>query len=167
MRANPPRRAHGTRRGRGYGHFPGGRDAAHGTGAHRQALQDRAHGTALPTDGDTLAKVAGTRLTAILEARFRTLTGLERVRVALYAALARELAQQSEEEDDVQLLAMLLDACHQRSLHENRFPDSEPVPARRKNDAGDAPRSRGDAAGRDEAEPHDGNRRRRRFAAQA
>ena len=115
----------------------------------------------LPTDED-VAKVAGTRLTAILEARFRTLTGLERVRVARYAALARELAQQSEEEDDVQLLAMLLDACHQRSLHENRFPDSEPVPARRKNDAGDAPRSRGDAAGRDEAEPHDGNRRRRR-----
>lgn len=35
----------------------------------------------LPTDED-VAKVAGTRLTAILEARFRTLTGLERVRVA-------------------------------------------------------------------------------------
>ena len=67
----------------------------------------------LPTDED-VAKVAGTRLTAILEARFRTLTGLERVRVARYAALARELAQQSEEEDDVQLLAMLLDACHQQ-----------------------------------------------------
>lgn len=39
-------RAHGARRGRGYGDFPGGRDAAHGAGAHRQALQDRAHGTA-------------------------------------------------------------------------------------------------------------------------
>ena len=74
----------------------------------------------LPTDED-VAQVAGTRLTAILEARFRTLTGLERMRVARYAALARELARQSEEDDDVLLLGMLLDACHQQSLRKTVF----------------------------------------------
>ncbi len=85
----------------------------------------------LPTDED-VAQVAGTRLTAILEARFRTLTGLERMRVARYAALARELARQSEEDDDVLLLGMLLDACHQQSLQENRFPDNSPAVAARR-----------------------------------
>ena len=109
----------------------------------------------LPTDED-VAQVAGTRLTAILEARFRTLTGLERMRVARYAALARELARQSEEDDDVLLLGMLLDACHQQSLQENRFPDNSPAvaarrhtesrgresaPARREDGDGEAPRS--------------------------
>jgi ATP-dependent RNA helicase DeaD len=76
----------------------------------------------LPTDED-VARVAGTRLTAILEARFRKLTGLERMRVGRYAQLARDLATQSDEEDNVLLLAMLLDACHQESLRETRFPD--------------------------------------------
>lgn len=76
----------------------------------------------LPSNED-VARVTGARLTAILEARFRKLTGLERMRVARYAELARDLARQSEEEDDVLLLAMLLDACHQESLQENRFPD--------------------------------------------
>ena len=77
---------------------------------------------ALPTDED-VALVAGTRLTAILEGRFRNLTGLEKVRVARYAALARELAAENDEEASVLLLAMLLDAAHQESLRENRFPD--------------------------------------------
>ncbi len=77
---------------------------------------------ALPTDED-VAQVAGTRLTAILEGRFRKLTGLERVRVARYAALARELAAESDEEASVLLLSMLLDEAHQQSLRENRFPD--------------------------------------------
>ena len=77
---------------------------------------------ALPTDED-VAQVAGTRLTAILEGRFRKLTGLERVRVARYAALARELATESDEEASVLLLSMLLDEAHQQSLRENRFPD--------------------------------------------
>ena len=110
----------------------------------------------LPTDED-VAHVAGTRLTAILEARFRALTGLERVRVARYAGLARELARQSEEDGDVLLLGMLLDACHQQSLRENRFPDNSPAvaacrhaesrrgresaPARREDGGGAAPRS--------------------------
>jgi len=79
----------------------------------------------LPTDED-VARVAGTRLTAILEGRYRNLTGLERMRVGRYAQLARDLATQSDEEDNVLLLAMLLDACHQESLRETRFPDGKP-----------------------------------------
>lgn len=77
----------------------------------------------LPNDED-VARVSGSRLTAILEARYRRLTGLERMRVARYASLARDLARQGEEEEGVQLLAMLLDACHQQSLHERALPDS-------------------------------------------
>ena len=76
----------------------------------------------VPTDED-VAAVSGTRLTAILEARFRKLTGLERMRVTRYAQLARDLVAQSDAEDNEQLLAMLLDACHQESLRETRFPD--------------------------------------------
>jgi len=83
----------------------------------------------LPTDED-VARVAGTRLTAVLEARFRTLTGLERMRVARYAPLARELATQGDEEDNVLLLAMLLDACHQENLRQSRFPGGVDEPAR-------------------------------------
>ena len=79
----------------------------------------------LPSDED-VARVAGARLTAILEGRFRNLTGLERMRVGRYAQLARDLATQSDEEDNVLLLAMLLDACHQESLCETRFPDGRP-----------------------------------------
>ncbi|MTJ93149.1 MAG: DEAD/DEAH box helicase [Desulfovibrio sp.] len=79
----------------------------------------------LPSDED-VARVAGTRLTAILEGRFRNLTGLERMRVGRYAQLARDLATQSDEEDNVLLLAMLLDSCHQESLRETRFPDGQP-----------------------------------------
>ena len=79
----------------------------------------------LPADED-VARVAGARLTAILEGRFRNLTGLERMRVGRYAQLARDLATQSDEEDNVLLLAMLLDACHQESLRETRFPDGQP-----------------------------------------
>lgn len=82
-----------------------------------------------PTDED-VAVVAGTRLTAILETRFRKLTGLERLRAARYVALARELARGNDEEDNAPLLAMLLDAFHQQSLQENRFPDQQPAGAK-------------------------------------
>ena len=79
----------------------------------------------LPTDED-VAEVVGVRLTAVLEARFRALTGLERLRVERYAPLARELASQDDGEDNALLLAMLLDFCHQDSLRESRFPDGAP-----------------------------------------
>ena len=89
----------------------------------------------LPSDED-VARVAGTRLTAILEGRFRNLTGLERMRVGRYAQLARDLVTQSDEEDNVLLLAMLLDACHQESLRETRFPDGQPRAASRQQGQG-------------------------------
>ncbi len=74
----------------------------------------------------------------VLEARYRGLTGLERMRVARYADLARDLARpqepapgqaEGEENDNLLLLAMLLDACHQERLREGRFfPDAGPAP---------------------------------------
>ncbi|MDE7240936.1 DEAD/DEAH box helicase, partial [Desulfovibrio sp.] len=97
-----------------------------------------------PTDADA-AKAASARLMALLEARWRGLTGLERMRVARYADLARELAQgadapcgadgaaapaEGEENENLLLLAMLLDACHQESLREGLvFPTETPAPA--------------------------------------
>lgn len=94
-----------------------------------------------PTDADA-AKAASARLMALLESRFRKLTGLERLRVSRYAGLARELASASadgqepesaaaenEENETLLLLAMLLDACHQESLREGRFfPADKPEP---------------------------------------
>ena len=110
-----------------------------------------------PTDADA-ARAASARLMALLEARWRGLTGLERMRVARYADLARELAQgadgacaptgadgsdnsaaEGEENENLLLLAMLLDACHQESLREGLvFPTESPAPA-----AGRASRSGG------------------------
>ncbi len=78
---------------------------------------------ALPTDED-VSRVASTRITALLESRFRMLTGLERMRVARYAHLARELATQGDEDDNGLLLAMLLDAYHQKTLHMQCLPDN-------------------------------------------
>ena len=99
-----------------------------------------------PTDED-VAAVAGARLLTVLEARFRKLTGLERERVARYLPLVRDLCRQ-EEGDGERMLAMLLDACHQESLRESRFPEGRPqAPAgdRRsgsREEGGRSPRSR-------------------------
>ena len=75
----------------------------------------------LPTNED-VAKVVGARLMAALESRFRTLTGLERMRVTRYAGLARELAQQDDADEGGLLLAMALDNFHQQSLYGVRLP---------------------------------------------
>lgn len=91
-----------------------------------------------PTDDD-VAAVAGTRLTTLLEARFRQLNGLERLRVARYAPLVRALTAQDEGGDGELMLAMLLDACHQQSLRESRFPEG--LPEQREN-GGTSGRSR-------------------------
>ncbi len=128
----------------------------------------------LPTDED-VAHVAGTRLTAILEGRFRKLTGLERVRVERYAALARELAAEHDDEESVLLLAMLLDEAHQESLRENRFPDQSSGTAGQQGRAGSGGRGgrssrgsngpRGGAEHKDEGAAEGGSRtgkRRRR-----
>ncbi|WP_416241946.1 DEAD/DEAH box helicase [Desulfovibrio legallii] len=115
----------------------------------------------LPTDED-VARVAGARLTAILEARFRALTGLERMRVARYAPLAHELATQNDEEDNALLLAMLLDACHQESLHNSRFPDQNAPSRSRQRPHAPKPSQRQEDAGAGEAAAPGTGRRRRR-----
>lgn len=83
------------------------------------------HEMPLPSDED-VAATAGARLTTVLEARFRELTGLERVRIARYADLARSLIKEADEEGGVLLTAMLLDACYQESLQEQRLPNGLP-----------------------------------------
>ncbi len=96
-----------------------------------------------PTDED-VAKVAGERLTAILEARFRTLSGLERLRAARYAALARALAAADENDDNVMLLAMLLDESHQKTLRMHRpLPDGKKDADRAENGRNGRRRERG------------------------
>ncbi|MDE6735557.1 MAG: DEAD/DEAH box helicase [Desulfovibrio sp.] len=105
-----------------------------------------------PTDADA-ARAASARLMAVLEARYRGLTGLERMRVARYADLARELGKapedggagdaeapgDGEENANLLLLAMLLDACHQENLRKGFvFPTGSAAPA---------PKSSGSGAG--------------------
>lgn len=69
-----------------------------------------------PADED-VSRVVALRLTALLEARYRRLTGLQRERAQRFAAFARLLAMPQEgEEDQSQLLSMLLDDCYQQSL---------------------------------------------------
>ena len=54
---------------------------------------------AAPSEAD-VAAAAGQRLVAILEARFRGMTGLEKLRAARYVPLARTLAGVSSNETD-------------------------------------------------------------------
>lgn len=69
-----------------------------------------------PTDDD-VAAVVSRRLMAILEARSRKLTGLERMRVQRFTVLAQTLVTPSEDgEAPVELMGMLLDACYQEAL---------------------------------------------------
>ncbi len=65
-------------------------------------------------DDESVARIAGDRLTALLEARLRARTGLERERQQRFAPLARALAGDDEQ---LSLLAMLLDQYYQESLH--------------------------------------------------
>ncbi|MFA9393285.1 MAG: DEAD/DEAH box helicase [Halodesulfovibrio sp.] len=79
-------------------------------GAHYKiSLQERE----TPTDED-VAKVAGLRLTAMLEGSLRDKTNLEKERMKRFIPLLKELAQ-----DDEQLLlaAQLLDDLYQQTLH--------------------------------------------------
>lgn len=73
-----------------------------------------------PSDDD-VARAAGERLRAMLDARLRNLTGLERIRVERYLPLARELAQE-EDGEGLMLLALLLDAGKSESAGLNLFP---------------------------------------------
>jgi ATP-dependent RNA helicase DeaD len=74
----------------------------------------------VPTDED-VARIVSERVTALLEARLRARDTLEQERMQRFLPLARNLA---ESEDELRLLAMLLDDVYQRSLHE---PQAHPV----------------------------------------
>ncbi len=70
-----------------------------------------------PTDDD-VARVVGQRVTALLEARKRASTGLQLERARRFLTLARELAsgESGADDDELLLLALLLDGAYQRSL---------------------------------------------------
>ncbi len=66
-----------------------------------------------PTDALVTA-ATGQRLLALLEAQYRTLTGLERERIARFCHMAHMMSAQSQDTD--MLLAMLLDRCYQEHV---------------------------------------------------
>ncbi len=67
----------------------------------------------LPTDED-VEKVVSERLIALIEAKLRAVTGLRSERIRRYVGLAHELGKN---EDELHLLAMLLDEYYHQSLH--------------------------------------------------
>ena len=75
----------------------------------------------LPGD-EEIERVAAERITALLEARLRSRDNLEIERMQRFVPLARNLAQAEEE---LTLIAMLLDDYYQQSLH---APPVEPPP---------------------------------------
>lgn len=109
--------------------------------AHRPTPQD-----------DDVARVVGDRLTALLEAAYRQRTSLHRERMQRFIDLARTLAADDEQ---VGLLAMLLDEQYQKILHgEQPLPEApKPRPQRDR----DERRDREDRRDRDDR----GGRRRR------
>lgn len=67
-----------------------------------------------PQDED-VAHVVTARLTALLEADYRRLTGLQKERLKRFTNMAQDIAN---DEEQVALLAMLLDAHYQQTLHD-------------------------------------------------
>ncbi len=125
------------------------------------------HELADPSD-EEVARVVSHRLLAIMESRYRRLNALEKTRIRRYAAFARELANLPLEDESegagVNLLGMLLDACHHNTLDEVRLP--KPPRPRRERDPregrGDADREDRASAGEDGGEEGRGRSRRRR-----
>lgn len=73
-----------------------------------------------PTDED-VAKVVGQRVTALLEARKRACTGLQLERARRFLLLARELGS-ADDDEQLLLLALLMDADYQHSLGASPLP---------------------------------------------
>ena len=83
-----------------------------------------------PTDAD-VAKIVAERTTTLLEAKLRQRDRLQRERMQRFVPLVRRLG---EMDDEIELVAMLLDDYYQRSLHAPPGdPDTEAPPARRRN----------------------------------
>ena len=70
-----------------------------------------------PTD-EEVAHAVGMRVTALLEARFRQLNGLERERMKRFEPLVHSIAEDPEQRH---LLTLLLDDCYQKSLNPTAF----------------------------------------------
>ena len=109
-----------------------------------------------PTDAD-VAKVVAERTTTLLEAQLRQRDRLQKERMQRFVPLVRRLG---EMDDEIELVAMLLDDYYQRSLHAPPDgPATETTPARRRTSKGEArARPRGGSGGR--SRPR-GSRRRR------
>jgi len=65
-------------------------------------------------DEEAVQRLVGERLTALLEDRRRDLGGVERERIERFMPLARSLA---EDEDELDLIAMLLEETYRVSMH--------------------------------------------------
>ncbi len=81
-----------------------------------------------PSDDD-VSSVVGQRIIALLEARYRKLTGLEKERMRRFSFITQNIVQQESankqdlnNEGQYDLLNMLLDACYQESLNINYGP---------------------------------------------
>lgn len=70
-----------------------------------------------PTD-EEVAQAVGMRVTALLEARFRQLNGLERERMKRFEPLVQSLGSDPEQ---LHLLTLLLDDCYQKNLNPAAF----------------------------------------------
>lgn len=70
-----------------------------------------------PTD-EEVAHAVGMRVTALLEARFRQLNGLECERMKRFEPLVQSIAEDPEQRH---LLTLLLDDCYQKSLNPTAF----------------------------------------------
>lgn len=82
-----------------------------------------------PGDEDVAQNVCA-RLSAMLETRLRSLSGLERIRVNRYLSLARELtAPDGDEEEKISIIAMLLDIFHRQCRNENNYPSRVGAPS--------------------------------------
>ena len=113
-----------------------------------------------PTDAD-VALAAGQRITALLDARRRACTGLQLERARRYVSLVKEAAM-SEDEDQLVLLALLMDAEYQRSLGmEQSLPQPRAVREAAENRKSSKKKERGDS-GEGEGEGRRSRRKRSR-----
>ena len=112
---------------------------------YKISLQERE----TPTDED-VAKVAGLRLTAMLEGRLRAKNALEKERMQRFVPLLKELAQ---DEEQLLLAAQLLDELYQQTLH-------TPPPAPEKKN-GQQQKSSGQRKGQGQQRRHNRPRRRK------
>lgn len=108
----------------------------------------------LPGESEVAAHV-GQRITTILEARLRAKDSLERERMRRYVDLVRSMSQ---DEDQVLLLAMLLDAAYQKAMHTPPPLPEGKAEARGEDRGGD----RSGSGGGGPRSPEGGRRRRRR-----